>query len=85
MWWIPEGEQISQGADGRLLRDALGMTVDTVRDDAEGLWEFAAPPFDKLQPNQKLALLAQIGTALLARISPCPGQRLALEAAMGAV
>ena len=42
------------------------MIVDMVRDDTEGCLEFSAPPFDKLRPNQKLAVLAEVGTALLA-------------------
>ena len=73
------------GAEGRLFREALGTVVEMVRDDAEGLWQFAAPPFDKLQPNQKLALLAQIGTALLRKDQPMPRLTAALEAAVGAV
>ena len=72
MWCTPDGERILQGAEGRLFRDALGMVVELVRDDAEGLRQFNAPPFDKLQPNQKLAVLAQIGTALLCKDQPMP-------------
>ncbi len=85
MWWTPDGERILQGAEGRLFREALGMIVDMVRDDNEGLWQFAAPPFDKLQPNQKLAVLAQVGSALLREDQPMPRLTAALEAAVGAV
>ena len=85
MWWTPDGERILQGAEARLFREALGMIVDMVRDDAEGLWQFGAPPFDKLQPNQKLAVLAQVGTALLCKDQPMPRLTAALEAAVGAV
>ena len=38
-WWTPDGERILQGAEGQLFREALGMIVDMVRDDAEGLWQ----------------------------------------------
>ena len=55
MWWTPDGKRILQGAEARLFREALAMIVDMVREDAWGFWQFDAPPFDKLQPNQKLA------------------------------
>jgi hypothetical protein len=85
MWWTPDGKRILQGAEGQLFREALGMIVDMVSDDNEGLWQFAAPPFDNLHPNQKLAVLAQVGTALLCKDQPMPRLTAALEAAVGAV
>jgi hypothetical protein len=85
MWGTPDGERILQGAEAKLFREALGMTVDMVRDDPEGLWQFDAAPFDKLQPNQKLAVLAQVGTALLCKDQPMPRLTAVLEAAVGAV
>jgi hypothetical protein len=56
-----------------------------VRDDNEGLWQFGAAPFDDLRPNQKLSLLARIGTALFRNEEPVPRLTAALEAAVGAV
>jgi len=44
MWQAPDGERILQGAEGRLFREALVVTVDMVRDDPEGLWQFGALP-----------------------------------------
>jgi hypothetical protein len=86
MWWTPEGERVLQGAEARLFREALGMIVDMVRDDDnEELWQFGAPPFDKLQPNQKLAVLAEVGSALLQENQPMPRLTAVLEAAVGAV
>ena len=85
MWWTPAGERILQGAEAKLFRDALGMIVDMVRDDHEGLWEFSAPPFDKLQPNQKLAVLAEVGSALLQENQPMPRLTAVREAAVAAV
>ncbi len=41
MWWTPNGERILRGAEGQLFREALGMIVDMVRDDNDGLWQFA--------------------------------------------
>ncbi len=85
MWLTPDGERILQRADARLFREALGMTVDMVRDDTEGCWEFSAPPFDKLQPNQKLAVLAEVGSALLQENQPMPRLTAVREAAVGAL
>ena len=56
-----------------------------VREDDDGLWQFSAPPFDKLQPNQKVAVLAQVGSALLREDQPMPRLTAVLEAAVGAV
>ncbi len=84
MWWTPDGERILQGAAGRLFREALGMIVDMVRDDNEGLWQFAARPFDNLQPNQELTVVAQVGTALLPKDQLMPRLTAALEAAVPA-
>ena len=49
------------------------------------VWQFGAPPFDNLQPNQKLAVLAQVGMALLRENQPMPKLTAVLEAAVGAI
>jgi hypothetical protein len=85
MWWTPDGERVLQGAEAQLFREALGVLVDMVRDDDQGNWQFNAPPFDVLHPNQKLALLAQVGSALLREDQPMPRLTAVLEAAVGAV
>jgi hypothetical protein len=85
MWWTPDGERILQGAEAGLFRDALGTVVDMIRDDDESFWQFGAPPFDSLRPNQKLAVLAQIGRALLHANEPMPKLTAVLEAAVGAI
>ncbi len=50
----------------------LGTVADSGRDDSEGFWQFNAPPFDELQRNQKLALLARTVVALLREDEPVP-------------
>lgn len=85
MWWTPDGERILKGAEARLLREGLAVLVDMVREDYEGHQEFGAPPFDKLQPNQKLAVLAEVGSALLHEDRPMPRLTAVREAAVGAV
>ncbi len=42
MWWTPDGERILQGAEAQLFQEALGVLVDMVRDDDEGLWQFTS-------------------------------------------
>ena len=56
-----------------------------VRDDDEGFWQFDASPFDGLRPNQKLAVLAQVGSALLHEEQPMPKLTAVLEAGVGAI
>jgi hypothetical protein len=85
MWWTPDGERVLQGAEAQLFLEALGVLVDMVRDDDERMWRFGAPPFDNLQPNQKLAVLAQVGSALLRDDQSMPKLTAVLEAAVGAV
>jgi hypothetical protein len=85
MRWTPEGKRTLKGKESVLFREALAAIVDLVRDDDDGLWQFAAPPFDNLQPNQKLAILAQAGAALLRENQPMPRLTAVLEAAVGAV
>ncbi len=85
MWSTPDGERILQGAEAKLFREALAMIVDMVREDTEGCLEFSAPPFDKLRPNQKLAVLAEVGSALLQENQPMPRLTAVREAAVGAV
>jgi hypothetical protein len=84
MWWTPGGERTLTGSEAALFKDALGAIVDRVRDDEEGLWQFDAPPFDDLRPHQKLAVLAQVGVALLREDQSVPMTALT-EAAIAAV
>ena len=65
MWPTPAGERILQGAEAVLFKEGLGTLVDFIHDDTEDLWPSGVEPFDHLQRNQKLAVLAQIGSALL--------------------
>jgi hypothetical protein len=85
MWSTPDGERILQGAEAALFRESLGTLADIVRDDEEGFGDYGSPPFDALQSNQKLAVLAQIGTAPLRENQPAPKLCAVLEGAVGAV
>jgi hypothetical protein len=85
MWWTPDGERILKGIEARLFREGLAVLVDMVREDYEGQQEFGAPPFDNLQPNQKLAVLAEVSSALLQEDRPMPRLTAVREAAVAAV
>ena len=72
-------------AEAALFRQSLAILVDMVRDDTEGVWRLGIAPFDNLQPNQKLVVLAQAGSALLCQTEPVPKLTAVFEAAVGAV
>ena len=85
MWLTPDGERTLQGAEATLFREGLGTLVDRVGDDTEGFWHCGIEPFDNLHGNQKLAVLAQVGRALLRESEPIPKLTVVTEAAVGAV
>jgi len=85
MWWTPDGERLLQGAEAKLFKEALATLVSVVRDDYAGIWQFHIPCFDDLRPNQKLALLAQVGSALLNEDEPMPRLTAVSEAAVGTI
>ena len=75
MWRTQIGERILRGAEARLVRTALGVLVDQVEEEIEGLREsveLGIPIFDRLQGRQKLALLADVGDHLLHSTDPPP-------------
>ncbi|HEY3965175.1 MAG TPA: hypothetical protein VGM05_11540 [Planctomycetaceae bacterium] len=75
MWRTQAGERLLHGAEARLIRTALGVLVDHVEEEIDGLRDslaFSVPIFDRLQGRQKLALLADIGHHLLCSTDPPP-------------
>jgi len=77
MWRTQAGERLLRGAEARLIRLALGVLVDQVEEEIDGLREslefgFGIPIFDRLQGRQKLALLADVGHHLLRSTDPPP-------------
>lgn len=71
MWLTSEGERTLRGCEAALFTEALAVIVDMVREE-DGLWTFDSPPFDDLRPNQKLAMLAQVGVSLLREAPAVP-------------
>lgn len=84
MWRTPEGERVLKGAEWRLFREALRFAWDVIE-------EFGDPDdsgvaaFDRLQRNQKLAMLALVGQALRDEQMPAPELAAVSEGAVAAV
>ena len=86
MWWTPDGERVLRGPEATLFREALGVLTDFVRDDEKGdLCQFGISAFDSLQRSQKLAVLAEVGTALLREEEPGPTLTAVREATVAVV
>lgn len=84
MWWTPDRERILQGAEGRLFRKSLTVIVGIVCNDTEGLWQPDAPrPSIISTSNRKLAVLAEVSSALLQEDRPMPSLVAFREAAVG--
>ena len=71
-----------------MFREALGHVTDMVEqeiaDDSDP-WDFGIPVFDQMQPTAKLALLAEVGWALLRVTDSCPKLTAINEAVVAAL
>ena len=89
MWRTPLGERALKGAERALFREVLGMLWDQVElaiDTGElDLCETGVGSFDRLTPNQKLAMLALIGQAMRSEDVPAPELTSVSEGAVAAV
>jgi len=65
VWSTHAGPRTIEGPEAGLIRAAIGLVVELIEDDDD--WDFGIPIFDNQQPEQKLALLGLVGTALLDR------------------
>ncbi len=67
MWHTSAGDRTLEGAEAALIREAIGWVLDLESEAEEpaGSWSFGIPAFDQLAPQQKLALLCEVGEALL--------------------
>ena len=67
-WRTQMGERTLKGAEAALIRESLSYVVEIVEEevaDHTDSWCFGVPLFDRLEPPAKLALLAEVGWALL--------------------
>ena len=74
-WHTQLGERTLKGAEAALIFRTIGHVADMVEQEIAGdsdPWEFGIPVFDEMQPTAKLALLADVGWALLRPTETCP-------------
>lgn len=74
-WHTSLGDRVLSGAEADLFREALTTCVDWLDGDLdqdEAFHEFGIPVFDSVTTRGKLALLADVGHALLVETEHCP-------------
>ena len=84
MWRTPNGERVLTGPESALFRAGLGSLVEQV-DVLDHDWDLGVRLFDALSHPQKLALLAEVGSALLDPGVTPPPLTAIREAALAAV
>jgi hypothetical protein len=85
---MQDGDRVLTEAEWALFRTGLGELWDLIEDEGDqdgGLSETGVRVFDALQADQKLALLADVGTALSDPLLPTPRHTAANEGAIAAV
>lgn len=88
MWRTPLGERVLRGAEWALFRQGLSSLWDWVEDGVDGeddLFDVGVKAFDRLQKNQKLSLLVEVGRALKDEATPCPELTSCVEATVAVV
>lgn len=89
MWNTQNGVRTLHGAEAALFREGLWSLWDDVELDFEDpdldRSGTGVELFDKLQPSQMLAMLADVGEALLTSTQPAPDLTAVNEACVGAV
>ena len=87
-WHTPRGDRVLAGPEAELFRDALTIITDWIEGDVEqdqAFHEFGIPAFDSATARGKLALLADVGHALLMETDRCPKLTVVNESTLGAI
>ena len=87
-WQTPRGDRVLVGPEAAVFLEALTIITDWVEgdlDQAEAFHEFGIPVFDSVAARGKLALLADVGHALLDETETCPKLTAVSEATVGAI
>ncbi|MFO1002864.1 MAG: hypothetical protein U0936_21240 [Planctomycetaceae bacterium] len=87
-WRTSRGKRVLTGTERELFLTAFGMLVDEIRAELAGHRdpaEFGIAVFDGLQPWSKLAVLADVGSALIYKSKECPKHTAVSEGAIAAV
>ena len=87
-WRTQIGERTIAGKEAALIREAIGTMKDQFDEELDGYsdpWEFGVPLFDELEPLVRLALLRDVGWALLRQTECCPPLTAINEATVAAI
>lgn len=87
-WNSSHGQRTLEGAEAALIREALAALVEHCKDEIEGEtdhWTYGVALFDGLEPGVQLALLAEVGHALLRETETCPELTAVNEATIAAL
>jgi hypothetical protein len=87
-WRTSRGKRVLTGTERELFLTAFGSLVDDIRAELAGHRdpvEFGIAVFDRLQPWSKLAVLAEVGSALIHKTPKCPKRSAVSEGAIAAV
>ena len=87
-WQTPRGDRVPAGPEAAVFREALMIITDWVEGDMDqdqAFHEFGFPVFDSVAARGKLALLADVGYALLVETEACPKLTAVSEATVGAI
>ena len=88
MWRMQDGNRVLTEAEWTLFQAGLGLLRDSIEEDIRAGTndaETGVPVFDRLTPEQKLALLADTAHALYDPATPMPHHTAANEGAIAAV
>ena len=84
MWHTSAGDRTLEGAEALLIREAMGWVLDMLEPETDDdFWLFGIPAFDRLELGQKLALVCQVGQALLRPDTPPPNLTALNESTVG--
>jgi len=86
MWHTAAGLRTLSGAEAALVRESLEDVAQGIQRELEGcarVGRCAVPIFHALRPEQKLALLCEVGEALLLPETPVPDLNALNEATVG--
>ena len=82
MYDTPGGVRVLLGPERLLFTESLAMMVDFLSDEDI---DFGVTVFDRLQRNQKIAVLYEVGRALLMESEPAPQLTAVIEATVASV
>jgi len=87
-WHTPRGDRFLHGPEAELFCEALTVLtnwIDGDVDEDQRLYECGIPAFDSVTPCGQLALLADVGFALLRETDRCPRLSAVSESTVGAI